>query len=210
MDRLLGLVFSALFISSMTYPVQAAIFSGNLVQDDAVALFNFTVTAEGYYDIRSYGYAGGMLSNNSIVNGGGFDSYITVFNSAGLFQSENDDGMGVNIDPNTLVGFDARLSEFFIPDTYTIAVSQFENPANGPLLSDGFFRQGEGNYTPTFDPACLALSFCDVSGFSPYNERTSAWLVEVTPTIVPLPAALPLFVSGLVGLGVLYRRRIVA
>lgn len=203
--RFLSLFFMLSAFVSMS-PVWAAVYSGNLTQDDDVALLSFTTTTSGYYDIHGYGYAGGMLSDSTLVSAGGFDTIITLFDSAGLYIDENDDGVGVNNDPTTEASYDSRLITYLGLGTYTIAVSQYDNFALGPTLSDGFSRQDQGNYTPSLYPDCLVSSFCDGTLTSLYG-RTSAWVIEVTPTVVPLPATFPLFASGIAGLGLLYRRR---
>lgn len=205
MRKIFVSLFPVFFALSPVNPVWAVVYSGNLIQDDDVALLSFTVTTSGYYDIHGYAYAGGMLSDGAPVSGGGFDTIITLFNGTGSYVGDNDDGDGVNLDPISESAYDSRLITFLGLDTYTIAVSQYDNFANGPTLSDGFYRQGQGNFTLDLYPDCLVSSFCDGTGSSLYG-RTSAWVVEVTPAVVPLPATLPLFLSGIAGLGLLYHR----
>jgi hypothetical protein len=212
------LTAAACVLAFATIPLDAALAAQILnandtfEQDDDFQLFDLAISAAGIYDIRSFGYAGGTTSTGDVVTGGGFDTILTLFDDVGSFIAENDDasegGLVANTDPGTDTAYDAWLRIFLDPGDYTVAVTQYDNYANGDLV-DGFVRTGEGNYTPSLviDGSCDDVtSFCDASGATGANQRTGAFLFEVAPA-VPLPAAAWLFVSGLAGLAGFARRK---
>jgi hypothetical protein len=86
---------------------------------------------------------------------------------------------------------------------------QYDNFANGPNLSNGFIRTGQGNFTGplTGNPGG---SFRDVSG----SQRDSHWAFDILnvqqattpPTGVPEPSTIVLLLPGLAGLVAGFRR----
>lgn len=191
---------------AISAPAFAADFSfrGTFSTDDEVQLFNFTVGAPSTVTLRTYSYAGGTQSDGTVVPRGGFDPILALFDGAGNFIGQNDDGGPslVPTDPVTSTAWDTFLSRILAPGNYTVSVMQYDNFANGPTLANGFSRQGAGNFRG---------GFIDVSG-TVGAQRTSAWAfdilnveqAEVIPsTPIPTPALLP----GLVGLGVAALRK---
>lgn len=196
-----------LALASMLSSVEAApvaVVTGNLATDDDVFTTTIHIDTAGAYRFESWSYAGGTMSDGTVVLAGGFDVILSVFDAAGQLLGGNDDGVE-RIDPASGAAFDAGLSLLLDPGNYTLAVTQYDNFALGPALSNGFTRQGDGNFTPGLEEErpCAVTSFCDVSN-SDARARTSFFAVEVAP--VPLPPALALFGTGLVGLGLRHRR----
>jgi hypothetical protein len=110
--------------------------------------------------------------------------------------------------------YDACLTALLAGD-YTVALSQYDNFATGPNLSDGFSLEGAGNFTAGFS-SCTQAFFCDFSDTPVYTNRTNVWAYDVLnvpsrdegpgPGVdVPEPAALSIFSLGLLAL--LLRRR---
>lgn len=196
-------------------PASAANFSftGTIAQDDTVQFFNFSVGAASTVTLLTYSYAGGVQADGNVVAQGGFDPILSLFDaSTGLLINSNDDGLSSQVGTDIITGFtfDTFLQSALGIGTYTVAVSQFDNFAIGPFLINGFLQTGSPNFTASF--GCSNGQFCDVGGFN----RTNSWAfdvlnvnsaVVVPPSVIPIPAALPLFLTGLAGLGFIARRK---
>lgn len=206
------LFFTTCAVAALTATVGHAAsfsFTGNFSRDDDVQLFNFSVGSTSSVTLRTYSYAGGTQADGNVVEAGGFDPILALFDSSGALIDENDDGSGLPEDPNTGASYDTELTTSLGMGNYTVSVMQYDNFAAGANLTDGFERDGQGNFTSSFD--CDASAFCDVTG----DERTNAWAFDVlnvdtadqpAPSAIPVPAALPLLLGGLFALG-LFRRR---
>ncbi len=75
-------------------------FTGNFKDDNEVQEFNFTV-AEAAADVtlRTWSYAGGTNAQGTVIERGGFDPIVSLFDgSTGAQISDNDDG-GLVPDP---------------------------------------------------------------------------------------------------------------
>ena len=123
---------------------------------------------------------------------------------------QNDDGGPGNVpaDPMTGEFYDTFFTSVLAAGTYTVSVQQFNNFAIGPLLSNGFERDGQGIFTgPLF--GCSQGFFCAFGG----SNRDGHWAFDISGVEkadvppVPVPAALPLMATGLAALGFLGRRR---
>lgn len=193
---------------SGTVPASAAVlagpFTGNFSADDDVVLIALTFEAAGTYRFESFSYAGGTLSDGSVIEAGGFDVVLSLFDADGTLLGNNDDG-SARTDPASESSFDAVVELALDAGDYTLAVTQFDNFAVGTLLGDGFERDGQGNFTPALaEGKCSAASFCDISGVAPFNARTSFYAVDVT--LVPVPPALLLLAPALAGIAGFRRR----
>ena len=219
-----GILLSAALVGA---PAQAAniTIGGVISTDDAVQLFDLTVADPAIVDLRSYGYAGGVIHDDSgitVVPSGGFDTILTLFSASGVLLNENDDGIGVPVDPRTGLAADARITMPLATGNYIVAVSQFDNFVAATNLSSGFLESGNPNFTadPGFASggACPGGMFRDLSG-TPARCRTGNWTVDfinvATASPIPEPAAALLFGVGLLGFIALQcvhrkRRRIVS
>jgi hypothetical protein len=210
--------FFALIAASSS---QAAIFSfeGNFASDDDIQLFNFVVGATSQVTLRTFSYAGGTNGEGELVQGGGFDPILALFDSSGELIDRNDDDNTGSVPTDAATGrqFDTLFSASLAAGTYTVAVTQFDNEAIGPLLSSGFSQSGAGNFTASF--GCSQRFFCDVTG----SNRNSSWAFDIagvetaslpgttppppTPTEVPVPAGFVLLGSAIAGLVAVSRRR---
>ena len=156
-----------LAIAALSAPAYSADFSftGNLPNDDSVLLFEFTIAAPANVTLLSYSYAGGTNSSSAVIPAGGFDPILSVFDSSGALIDFNDDGSSpdVGIDPVSGNDWDTYLELNALPaGTYTVSLSQYNNFAIGPNLSNGF--QGSGT-----------SGFVDDDGYT----RTSAWAFDI-------------------------------
>ncbi len=196
-------------------------FAGTFDVDNDVQLFNFTLDGASTVYLVSYAYGGGTQANGAEHAQGGMDTIVTLFDSTGAFVTQNDDGLSTcfggaealgpgidagNTDTITGTRSDPCLSRVLAAGDYTVAVSQYDNFANAPNLTDGFQEDGQGNFTGAF--RCSNDSFCDLSG----DNRTNVWAYDIlnvsaADVVVPVPAAAWLFGSALLGLGVVKRKK---
>lgn len=131
---------------------------------------------------------------------------MALFDSTGQLIGVNDNG---DFAPPDILGtgfaWDAILDfPTLAPGLYTLTLTQANNSPNGPFLSDGFARQGEGNFTGA-DQGIPGSSFFDLSG----DQRTSAWALEIAGTdTAPEPSTWLLLVSSLAILFLAAKRHI--
>ncbi|MEQ8662040.1 MAG: DVUA0089 family protein [Gammaproteobacteria bacterium] len=168
--------------------------AGALAADDDVALHTIEIDRAATWRFESYGYAGGTLSDGTLVEEGGFDSWLSLYDEGGLLLADNDDG-STRSDPNTGANFDSRIVISLAAGTYTLAVTQYDNNPAGTTLAAVFARSGDGNFTAA---NCAAAAFCDITGAAPFDMRTPGYVVAIS--VVPLPAAYLLLAPVLAGL----------
>jgi hypothetical protein len=208
---LAGICLMVGLVGSLPSAAASLGFTGNLAQDDSIALFGFAVASPGSVMLRSFSYAGGTNSAGVTIAAGGFDPTVSLFDAGGLLILAQDDATpecdGVANDPVTNDCFDINIVTELAAGNYLVAVTQFDNAALGPDLAAGFSNSG-GSFTDVF--GCVAGQFCDVSA----ESRTSFWAVDVSgesvQAAVPAPATILLLGTALAGLRVTRRWRAAA
>lgn len=193
----LPLVIIALLASTSQVRADEVSYQGNFTTDDQVQLFDFNVATPGLVTLQTFGYAGGVNAAGTTIAAGGFDPVLTLFDGAGNFLVMNDDGPcgTVGTDPTTLNCFDSYLSLDLTAGSYILALTENDNLAIGPTLSDSFTQVGNGDFTC---PEFLGTpgAFCDASP----SQRDSAWALDVTTpetSPVPEPGSEVLVLSGI-------------
>lgn len=189
MKRLLKTALAATVLAVLGVSAQAAdvSFTGQLANDNAVQLFSFTLAADADVTLRTWSYAGGVNAAGDAIGAGGFDPVVSLFSGLGasaILIGANDDGLGVATDPVTGFAYDSLL-EFtaLAAGSYTVALSEFDNFANGPTLADGFLG----------------------SNLSGFDGRSAAWALDIvgvdSVSAIPAPTSIALALLGLAALG---------
>ena len=167
---------------------------GTFTNDNDKASVTFTIKTAQMIDFVSLGFAGGISATAHPVKAGGFDTILSIYDSAGNLVVDNDDGASAPIDAVTGRGADAAITQLLAAGTYTVYLTQYAN--FGPLqLVNGFAFDG----VPDF-----AGGFVDISG----AQRTGHWAFDIR-NIAPVPEAATstLLLAGMGLLGVAARRR---
>ena len=193
-------------------------FLGSILRDDDLRVFTIIVDEPTSVRIRSVGYAGDQYSDVGPIAAGGFDTYLTLFDSTGTFVAENDDSDNAIVDPTTGQAFDAEIDANLAPGIFSLWLSQYGNYSLGPSDSFGFSEQGNASYTndPTFnggepcpsglfkdssgsDGACrtgeYGLEFLNDEGATAYYTLLGAELIAAPA--IPEPTTYSTFLGGL-------------
>jgi hypothetical protein len=184
-------------------------FANTFPTDDFVQMFHYTVQNTAPVEIFTTSFATG-----------GFAPVLSVFDNLGNLVSYNvgsqtNDCVNNAQDPATGACWDARLAGPLLAinsvagTQYLITLTEDDNLPWGPTLADGFFEQGNGNFTAAglFGPLVPGGSFLLASG----AQRTGDWAVTIQsdePTLVatiPEPSTAALFLTG-AGLLAFWRR----
>lgn len=174
-------------------------FTGSLDAPSTVQFFDFNVAAPSNVTLRSWSYAGGVNAAGTVIARGGFDPILALFAlPGGGFIGQNDDGVGVAVDPLSNRPFDTLFTALLAPGDYRVSVMVFPNFAVGPNLSDGFVG------APNFDDAPGILG----------GPRTNQWafdILNVNSAVVvggvPEPASWAMLIAGFGLTGAALRRR---
>jgi len=153
-------------------------FTGTFLTDDRVELLSFTVGAPSTVTMLTYGYGGGVNAASTTVDPGGFLPNLTLFDSAGNLITADDNtntpcnSNGQNTRSPLGCG-DDFFQESLAAGSYVLALTVYDNTANGLELSDGFAEDGQGNFTcGEFFTGTGA--FCD-----PFVQDNGGWAVDV-------------------------------
>lgn len=208
-------------------------FTGTFSSDNSLAFFKIVADGATANTIRSYGYAGSstypggtMADGSTVVDAGGFDTLLTLYDGSGhrIGSELNDDGAGVPADPVTEESLDSLYEGTLGAGTYWLALGLSQNYGDD-YLGDGFawddltgFISASinlcGSPAPFMDFTCTERSggwALDIVGFSSVEQKTWADVQAEFPLIPPPPPP-PLPEPGtlaLLGLGwvAMWRRR---
>jgi hypothetical protein len=184
-------------------------FTGAFSTDDQLQQFTFTLSGTSTVTLRTWSYAGGTNQASMLIPRGGFDPWLSLYNSSGNLLQSVDNGTcpQVGADSGTGACFDSFISQSLLAGMYTLILSQSDNQPAGLLLSDGFTNTGSPTFTSGF--GCSNGQFCD----STTDNRTAQWAVDIdnvtsVPLGVPEPGTVVLLASGLAAMVVLRRRKV--
>jgi hypothetical protein len=149
----------------------------------AAVVDSFTVGTASEMQAVTFSYGGGINGAGTTIAQGGFEPYLSLFDSSGNFLASTLFGTtcpaGANTNTSSGQCFDVSLDGgTLLPGTYQIAISAFENmslaenPGAG-TLADGF--TGLGNLADGED---LHYAFDVVlASTTPVPEPSDAWLL---------------------------------
>jgi len=183
-------------------------FQGTFSTDDQLAEIPFILAGPATVNTVTYSYAGGTDQASQTIPEGGFDPWLSIFDSSGNLLFSNDDGTCGQVPADSVTGscFDSYISESLGAGTYLLVLSESDNQPAGTSLGDGFTRTGQGDFTgPEF--GCSDGSFCDAN----FANRSPNWEVDIDNVTsagsAPEPATIFLSAVGVIALILLPRRR---
>ena len=177
-------------------------FDGTFGKDDQVNTYSIVLAQNSNVIFQTDSYGGGTLGGR-LRGAGGFVPILTLFDSTGMFLfTDGGDATctaGMTADPATGLCNDAVISSMLKAGTYTVALTEFDNFANGNL-SAGFFEAGNGNFTASycsgatsgFQEIDLAPCAQRSNGFA-FTETATATTPEPSTLLLVLPPVLALF-----------------
>ena len=169
-------------------------FTGAFTQDDEQFSTTFNVAMDGEVVLQTWSFGGGINAAGASVAAGGFAPVLSIFTAGGdligLAQAGVADCGACNADAATGFRWDVAWSATLSSGSYLAVLTQDDNSPFGPTLSDGFSRDGQGNFTgPSFLGADGAFILVDAS------QRDGHWALDLT-TPVPEPATWAMLLAG--------------
>ena len=235
----LGLTFGAVALGLLALPAAQAqttpaFYSGTFLQDDSHSkTYSFDIVSPGMVTLYTTSYGGGLNVDGSTTAAGGFDPVINLFDAKGAYITYDDDASPFGkTDPKTDAAMDAGIQAngdmqmHLDPGTYQVVVTEWNSyplqadntdPSVTYGLSDGFTRDGQGNFTGDYfgnpDGSQAGMSFIDAN----HTKRSNYFNLNITSEFPPVTAAVPeasttisfglLMALGLGGAGVAARKK---
>jgi hypothetical protein len=211
LKHLLRIGALCLIAGSLATSAQAADFdfAGTFTYDNDISLLNFSVGQTSTITIFSSSWIAGD-------SGLGFDPILAIWDNAGNYLYEQDDGgnVGSTLSNGVLYQhgtWDSYFSVSVGAGNYTASIAQYSNFRNGGNLSNGFTHDGNPNFT--YDAGWGPQPYFN-GVWSGNDGRTGDWEFHIldvdSASVVPEPATVTLLgicIVGLGGYGFIRRRR---
>ena len=201
------LVLVAAFATAACAAASDFSFTGTFTQDNNVQLFDFALSAPSVVTLQTYSYAGGTNAAGAAIARGGFDPVVIVWDGAGNFVNQYDDGFIPDVNQDAVTGqtWDSFGVDLLGPGAYIVSLMQYDNYANTFSLADGFIHAGDPNFTLSLPNSGSTGFFWDDTG----NQRDGHWALDIMgvdsasmpSAAVPEPGAGILVAVGAVLLG---------
>ena len=173
-----------LFLVSLL-PAATVSFSGSFLQDDQVATYSLMLAAPATVTVQSNSYASG-----------GFSPVLSLF-------EDGSNGLLLNRDNGVdHASGDADLTASLAAGSYMLALTQYDNLAAGPRLSNGFLRQGDTGFTREFGISGAMGPFLDIDGDHRSGAYTLIFSNVTSAAEVPEPRAIALLSIGIAALAI--------
>jgi len=152
-------------------------------------------------------YSVGLGSSDSSF----FIEFQVASSGAVSFGAGNEGAALADIDIQSVTLQNVSAGTEVVPASAPIILSEGAGPNNpspfgGQLHSDAFFAAFAGLVSGTTYRLLVDVDVHDTSG-SPFGAASDVLTGQISFNVVPLPPALALFATGLLGLGILSRRR---
>ena len=194
-------------------------FTGTLPTPEDIFTQTVAVGANQNITIQTWGFGGGVNAASAVIPAGGFDPFVGLFQGTGptaLFLDGTADNLSnYTSEPlacppaglvviGTVAGQCGDVNLQFTglaAGTYTVLLSDANNPPNAVFESTGFLGDGFSDLTAGVFQTCFDLNNC--------NADTANWALDITTSggTVPEPASFVLTGLGLVFAARLSSRR---
>lgn len=174
-------------------------FAGGFVRPNEVQEFTFTVAgAAADVSLRTWSYAGGTNAQGTVIQRGGFDPIVSLFDGSGAQIGYDDDGSLVR-DLYSGVAYDSFLMNNLSAGSYTATVTHYHSVPAG-ALAEGF--RGSGRVDFAARDSHWALDVLNVESAS----LGASYYSPLPPIPEPESYALLLAGLGLIGFMTRFRR----
>lgn len=195
-------------------------FQGTFQFDDQLEIFKFVASSPSAI-IQTLSYGSGIDAAGDAIPPGGFDPYLSLFDSTGGFLTAatpllntNDNGTCPPLTTDNGNCFDSFLDTAAAPvtiltpgNTYFVVLSQSGNTPAGADFGAGFTETGNPNFTAP--NGCTNGIFCDFDT----TNRNGSWEVDIlgvtsaVDTTIPEPGSGPLLATAFAAALALWGRR---
>ncbi len=199
--RAIMLVLSILgFCWSGTSSAYTLSYTGWFAKDDERAEIGFMLSVPSFVSLYTLSFGGGINASGNNIANGGFAPIVSLFEADGsqaLIGLAAAGGGTCIGHADALTGFcwDVSLAAPLAAGSYLAVLTQDDNFPRGPFFSDGFLRDGQGDFTgPNFVGA--PGQFILATG----AQRRSHWALDINlpGMAIPEPNTLGIVILGII------------